>query len=76
VLVVERVTPICAGGSIPGADKLDSGFHLAGYVNEKQLACSWVITTEVCVVKRAAVRWSCVAYASGGANYHTWLISG
>jgi len=19
------------------------------------------------------VRWSCVAYAAGGANYHTWL---
>jgi len=28
------------------------------------------------VVKRAAVRWSRVAYAARGANYHTWLPSG
>jgi len=27
-------------------------------------------------LKRAAVRWSRVAYAAGGANYHTLLRSG
>jgi len=69
---------MCAGGtgSIPGADKLDSDFHSPGKQNEEQLVSSWVTTTEVCRVKREAMRWSCVAYAAGGANYQTWLPSG
>jgi len=32
-------------------------------------------TSEVCGIKHAAVRWSRVAYAAGGANYHPWLPS-
>jgi len=35
-----------------------------------------VTTTEVCGVKRAAVRWSRVANTATGANYHKWFPSG
>jgi len=35
--------------------------------------CSWVTTTEDSGLNSAAVRWSRVSYAAGGANYHTCL---
>jgi len=36
----------------------------------------WVTPTEDSGLKRAAVRWLCVAYAAEGINYHTWLFTG
>jgi len=44
---------------IPGTDKPYSGFHPFGVGKMRSSICSWVLTTtEVCGVKRAAVRWS------------------
>jgi len=56
-------------GLIPGADKLDSGFHPPGSrLIKEQLVCSWVTSTEECGVNLAAVRWARAAYAVSGAH--------
>jgi len=47
-----------------------------GRYDEEQFECTWVTTINDCDVKGCGVRWSRVAYAASGADYHTWFSSG
>jgi len=59
-------------GSIPGADKLDSGFHLSGVgkMRSYKYVDGWPLQ-KTAELKRATVRWSRVSYAAGGEIYTT-----
>ena len=67
---------MCAGrpGSIPGADNFDSEFHPSrvGKMSSSQHVDGRPLQ-KIVKLKRKIVRWLRVAYAAGGANYHTWL---
>jgi len=69
---------MCGGGagSIPGADKLDSGFHpfVVGKIRSNQYVAGWQQQKTTGSKKRAPVRYSRMDYnTAAGANNYTWF---